>query len=129
MGTKTRIPQFVPPQLCKLHDRPPDTRGWGHEVKFDGYRLQLRIERGKAKLRTRKGLDWTAKFPEIAADAARLPDCLIDGEAVALDHNGVPSFAALQAALSEKKTQNLVFFAFDLLFFKAQDLRPQPLYE
>ncbi len=100
-----------------------------HEIKFDGYRLQLRVEGGRATLRTRKGLDWTHRFPEIAADGARLPDCLIDGEAVALDADGAPDFAGLQAALSSSRTADLVFFAFDLLFAAGEDLRELPLLE
>ncbi len=117
------LPRFVPPQLCKLVDRPPSGGGWGHEVKFDGYRLQLRVEDGKARALTRKGLDWTARFPEIAADAAKLPEGLYDGEAVALDHDGKPDFAALQAALSSEKTGELVMFLFDALFMAGEDLR------
>jgi bifunctional non-homologous end joining protein LigD len=121
------LPGFVPPQLAKSVDRPPPGPGWAHEIKFDGYRLQLRVENGKATLKTRSGLDWTGKFKEIARDAAVLPDCLIDGEACALDHHGSPDFPALQAALSDGKTQDLVFFVFDCMFAAGQDLRPLPL--
>jgi len=126
---KSDIPDFVEPQLCKLVDRPPARAGWVHEVKFDGYRMQMRIEAGRATLRTRKGLDWTARFPEIATAGAGLPDGLIDGEIVALDHEGAPDFAALQAALSDNKTAPLVFFVFDALFAEARDLRAEPLSE
>lgn len=121
------MPDFVEPQLCKLVDRAPGGAGWGHEVKLDGYRLQLRVENGEARLLTRKGLDWTDRFDRIAARAARLPDCLIDGEAVALDAAGAPDFGALQAALSDGDTDDLVFYAFDLLFLEGVDLRPLPL--
>jgi bifunctional non-homologous end joining protein LigD len=121
------MPKFIEPQLCKLVDRAPDEEGWAHEVKFDGYRLQLRIEDGEAVLRTRKGLDWTAKFARVTKLAKSLPDCMIDGEVVALDKHGAPSFAALQAALSEGKTDELVFFAFDLMFAEGTDLRELPL--
>jgi bifunctional non-homologous end joining protein LigD len=117
------LPGFVAPQLAKSVDRPPQGSGWGHEIKFDGYRLQLRVEGGRAMLKTRAGLDWTAKFKDIAKDAEGLADCLIDGEACALDHNGSPDFAALQAALSDGRTGDLIFFAFDLLFAEGQDLR------
>ncbi|MBS0539973.1 MAG: DNA ligase D [Proteobacteria bacterium] len=123
------LPEFVEPQLCKLVERAPSGAGWAHEVKFDGYRLQLRVEDGEAALRTRKGLDWTRKFAAIAEAAAALPDCLIDGEACALDEHGAPDFAALQAALSEDDSKNLIFFAFDLLFADGEDLRPLPLSE
>ena len=121
------LPKFVAPQLCKLVDRPPSGRGWAHEVKFDGYRLQLRVEGGKARLLTRKGLDWAGRFPEIAADGARLAEGLYDGEAVALDHEGKPDFAGLQAALSSEKTGKLVLFLFDALFSGGEDLRGLPL--
>lgn len=123
------MPDFVAPELCMLVDRPPDAAGWCHEIKFDGYRVQLRIEGGKAVLNTRKGLDWTEKFEAIAKEANSLPDALIDGEIVALDHNGAPDFSALQAALSEGKTDSLIFFAFDLLFAGGEDLRRMPLGE
>ncbi len=125
--TVSRLPHFVEPQLCKLLEAPPSGKDWLHEVKFDGYRMQLHVEGGKAKLFTRKGLDWTAKFVAIAKAAASLPDAIIDGEVCALDHNGAPDFAALQAALSDGKSESLIFFAFDLLFAGKEDLRPLPL--
>ena len=124
---RSKMPEFIEPELCKLLDRPPPGEEWGHEVKFDGYRLQLRVENGQATLRTRKGLDWTRKFSQIAAAASTLPDCMIDGEVAALTANGSPDFAALQAALSEGDTDDLIFFAFDLMFEGAQDLRAEPL--
>ncbi len=123
------LPGFVPPQLATSVDRPPPGGGWGHEIKFDGYRLQLRVEGGKATLKTRKGLDWTAKFAAIAADAAALPDGLYDGEACALDAQGSPDFPALQAALSEGRTDDLIYFVFDVLFLDGEDLRSLPLAE
>ncbi|WP_184330459.1 DNA ligase D [Povalibacter uvarum] len=122
-----RMPRFIEPQLCKLVERPPNDASWAHEVKFDGYRLQLRIQDGEAELRTRKGLDWTHKFPRIAAAAASLPDSIIDGEVAALDDSGSPDFAALQAALSDGDTADLIFFAFDLLFAEGGNLQWQPL--
>lgn len=124
---KTAMPKFVPPQLCKLVDRPPTGDGWVHEIKFDGYRMQLRIEGGKAALRTRTGLDWSQRFPQLIEDAEGLPDALIDGEVVALDDAGSPSFAGLQAALSEDKTDDLIYFAFDLLHADGQDMTDLPL--
>jgi bifunctional non-homologous end joining protein LigD len=126
---KAAIPEFVKPQLCKPVDRPPSGAGWGHEVKFDGYRLQLRVEAGRAWLRTRSGLDWTDRFPEIAESARALAEGLYDGEAVALDADGAPDFAALQAALSDNETHDLVFFVFDQLFAGSEDLRDMPLRE
>ena len=96
--SRVAMPNFIPPQLCKSVSRPPAGADWVHEIKLDGYRMQLRVEAGAAVMRTRKGLDWTAKFAAIADAARSLSDCIIDGEVVALDHNGAPDFSALQAA-------------------------------
>ena len=123
------MPDFVAPQLCASVERPPNADGWCHEIKFDGYRVQLRIEDGEVALLTRKGLDWAGKFGALARAAKALPDALIDGEIVALDDNGVPSFSALQAAIADNKTGELIFFAFDLLFANGEDLRALPLRE
>jgi bifunctional non-homologous end joining protein LigD len=125
----TKMPTFVEPQLCKLVDRPPGGAGWAHEIKFDGYRMQLRTESGKATLLTRTGLDWSDKFPSIVKAGAKLPDGIIDGEVCALDHTGAPDFAALQAAISDEKTDGLIFFVFDQLFLDGEDLRALPLGE
>ncbi|MEG0819805.1 MAG: DNA polymerase ligase N-terminal domain-containing protein, partial [Brevundimonas sp.] len=118
---------FVPIQLCQTADRPPSAPGWAHEIKFDGYRIQIAIGHGRATLRTRKGLDWTDRFPELAADAAHWPDGVLDGEVCALDAHDMPDFSALQTAISEGATERLVYFAFDLLFDGPEDLRPLPL--
>ncbi len=80
------MPDFVAPQLCTAVERPPGGEGWCHEIKFDGYRMQLRVENGDAALLDPQGprLDR-----QISADRQRrdaLPDVLIDGEIVALDH-------------------------------------------
>ncbi|CAL79487.1 putative ATP-dependent DNA ligase [Bradyrhizobium sp. ORS 278] len=127
--TVSSLPDFVPPELCTSVAQPPSGEGWAHEIKFDGYRVQIRVEDGQAALKTRKGLDWTAKFGVIAEAAAKLPDAIIDGEIVALDKDGNPNFSALQAAISAGQTDELVFFAFDLMFVEEFDLRRQPLRE
>ena len=121
------MPGFVEPQLCKPVEKPPAGDGWTHEIKFDGYRMQLRTEAGKSTLLTRKGLDWSNKFAAIVKEGAKLPDSIVDGEVVALDHTGAPDFAALQAAISDGRTENLIFFVFDLLFADGEDLRALPL--
>ncbi|HYK79804.1 MAG TPA: DNA ligase D [Micropepsaceae bacterium] len=121
------MPEFVAPQLARLVDEPPVGAVWVHEIKFDGYRMQLRAEKRGAVLRTRKALDWSHRFPEIAHEGRRLPDCMIDGEICALDERGIPSFAGLQQALSDGRTAELIFFIFDLLFLEGVDLRSQPL--
>ncbi len=128
-GKPSPMPRFIPPQLCKLVDRPPAGPGWGHEIKFDGYRMLLRTDAGCSRLLTRKGLDWSDKFAAIVKAGASLPDSMLDGEVVALDHSGAPDFAALQAAIAEEKTNDLVFFAFDQLFDLGADLRGEPLRE
>jgi bifunctional non-homologous end joining protein LigD len=125
----SKMPEFVAPQLCKPVSRPPVDSDWVHEIKLDGYRMQLRVENGEAAMRTRKGLDWTSKFAAIAEAAKGLKDCIIDGEVVALDHNGAPDFAALQAALSEGDSKALTYFVFDLLYAEGEDHRPLPLTE
>jgi bifunctional non-homologous end joining protein LigD len=123
------LPLFIEPQLTKPVEKPGAGPGWAHEIKFDGYRMQLRAWGGAATLRSRKGLDWSAKFPEIVAAGATLPSGILDGEVVALDHTGAPDFAGLQAAISERKTANLVFFVFDQMFSATEDLRKLPLEE
>ncbi len=129
-----KMPPFIAPQLARSVERPPAGTGWVHEIKFDGYRMQMRVERGKAQLFTRKGLDWSDRFPALIKAGAKLADGIIDGEVVALNGHGQPDFAALQAALSEEKTDALIFFLFDILFAVdkdggAEDQRDRPLAE
>jgi bifunctional non-homologous end joining protein LigD len=123
------MPEFVEPQLCHSVERPPSGEGWLHEIKFDGYRVQVRVEGGRAVMRTRKGLDWTDRFGAVARACAALPDGIVDGEVVALNADGAPDFAGLQAALAEGDTDQLVFFAFDLLHAGGEDLRALRLSE
>jgi bifunctional non-homologous end joining protein LigD len=125
--TVASLPAFVEPQLTKLLEKPPTGPGWAHEIKFDGYRMQLRTVGGKATLLSRKGLDWSSKFPEIVEAGAGLGDGMMDGEVCALDHTGAPDFSALQAAISNGNTKDLVFFVFDQMFDGKEDLRPLPL--
>ena len=127
--TVAKVPAFVEPQLAKLVDQPPEGPGWAHEVKLDGYRVQLRVSRGRGVIRTRSGLDWTDRFAALAEDARVLPDCMIDGEIVAFDQRRNPSFSALQTALSENRSEDLLLFAFDLMFEGREDLRTLPLGE
>jgi bifunctional non-homologous end joining protein LigD len=122
-----KMPTFVEPQLAKLVDHVPEGPRWAHEVKLDGYRAQVSVTQDESRVRTRTGLDWTDRFAAIAKDATVLPDCLLDGEVVALDEHRLPSFGALQAALSDNRSEDLIFFAFDLLFEGREDLRTLPL--
>ena len=121
------MPEFITPQLCRTAAKPPAGDGWLHEIKFDGYRVQIRVADSAAVLRTRSGLDWTSRFPQIAQAAKTLPDCILDGELLALDRDGKPDFSAMQAAVASGKTDALVFFVFDLLFADGADLRGTPL--
>jgi bifunctional non-homologous end joining protein LigD len=129
---KGPLPDFVEPCLATLEAKPPKGRQWVHEIKFDGYRLEARIDNGKVKLLTRSGLDWTDKFGKRVLAALRdlpLRQALVDGELVVEGEAGASDFAALQAALSEGKTDRFAFYAFDLLYADGYDLREVPLTE
>jgi bifunctional non-homologous end joining protein LigD len=115
---KGPMPESIKPQLAALSDKAPEGDEWLHEIKYDGYRLLARIEDGTVRLITRGGLDWTAKFSELAHSLGELPldSALIDGELVHLEPEGTTSFSGLQDAISSGKTGALNFFAFDLLY-------------
>jgi len=119
---------FIPPQLPSLTDQPPEGGDWIHEVKHDGYRTMLVVERGTARAYTRNGHDWSDRYPGIIAAARKLPcrSAILDGEVIVQDARGVSDFEALQAAL-RSKTTHLIFYAFDLLHL--EDLRENPLLE
>jgi bifunctional non-homologous end joining protein LigD len=123
---KASLPKFAEPCLALLAERPPEGDNWLHEIKFDGYRLMAVIEDGRVRLLTRRGLDWTDRFPGIADALSQLPlsSAILDGEAVVEDENGVSSFSALQDALSEgKQATAAVLFAFDLIYLDGYSLR------
>ena len=92
------LPRWIAPQLSKLVERAPTGPQWVHEIKFDGFRMAARIERGKVQLLTRSGLDWTAKYPATAAAFAKLPvkTAYIDGELCGVRADGVTSFELMQ---------------------------------
>jgi bifunctional non-homologous end joining protein LigD len=117
-------PPFEEPQLATLVDEVPTGNSWLHEYKYDGYRLLISVGDGVATAWTRKGKDWSDKFKALVKAAAKLPaGCLIDGEAVALDPKGRPSFQLLQSTLKQQTGSNLVFYAFDLLIDRGEDIR------
>lgn len=127
---KAPLPDFIPPMLATLLAAPPPGERWIHEIKFDGYRLQARIEAGRVKLLTRSGLDWTRKFGrKILAALQVLPigTALIDGELVVENGAGGSDFSTLQADLSEGRSDRFAFYAFDLLYLDGYDLRALPL--
>ena len=117
------LPGFVEFQHPQLVAEPPSGAHWLHEIKFDGYRFQARIESGGVTLFTRRGHDWTDKLPELAADLSDLRDCILDGELCFLDPRGQPTFSGLRAAIGKRQTAPLVFFAFDALWRGQDDLR------
>jgi bifunctional non-homologous end joining protein LigD len=123
------LPSFVEPCLATLSETAPDSAEWLHEIKFDGYRMQARIDRGKVRLLTRRGLNWTDKFGAIAQALATLPceTALLDGEIVVEAENGVSSFSALQQALKEGADQRMAFYIFDLMHLDGADLTALPL--
>ena len=92
---------FIPPQLPSLTDQSPEGANWIHEVKHDGYRTMLVIERGLSRAHTRNGHDWSDRYPGIIASARKLlcRSALLDGEVIVQDGRGVSDFEALQAAL------------------------------
>ena len=122
--------EFIKPQLATSVDHPPPRAGWIHEVKHDGYRTLLIVERRKARAYTRNGFDWTDRYPAITKAAANL-DCrsaIIDGEIIVQNENGGSDFEALKSAI-RWQLQRLIFCAFDLLLFNGKDLRDHPLLE
>jgi bifunctional non-homologous end joining protein LigD len=129
---RAALPHFVEPMLATLVKTPMAGKRWLHEIKFDGYRIEARIDKGRLALLTRSGLDWTAKFGEAIIEAFKaLPvsEALIDGELVVENDSGASDFSALQAALSEGQADRLVFYAFDLLHLNGFDLSEAPLVE
>src|SRR5258708_3623700 len=121
---KARMPAKLQPQLATLVTSVPPGEDWLHEIKFDGYRILARLVNDKVTLISRNGLDWTRKFPEIAAALARmkLGNAILDGEIVHLAENGQSSFAGLQHALSTGDTAGLIYYCFDLLYLVDSDL-------
>ncbi len=131
------FPGFIPPQLAQSAAATPRGNDWIHELKLDGYRIQIHVRSSEkngagaraALLLTRKGLDWTHRMPEIANAAAKLKvtSAIVDGEAVALNDQGVSNFADLQAAFQEGRQRFITYFAFDLLHLDGHNLRGLPL--
>jgi bifunctional non-homologous end joining protein LigD len=126
-----RLPDFVPPALATLHDTAPSGPGWLHEIKFDGYRIEARLDRGRVQLLTRNRQDWTHRFAPIAEAVAKLPakSALLDGEVVVENDKGASSFSLLQIALREGQTDRFVYCVFDILHRDGADLTVRPLVE
>ncbi|MDO9437735.1 DNA ligase D [Hydrogenophaga sp.] len=124
-AVKAPLPEMLSPQLATLATGVPQGE-WIYELKFDGYRLLARIDKGKAMLFTRNGNDWTSKMPQLAAALGELgvKSAWLDGEIVVMGSNGTPDFNALQNAFDKKaRSADIVFFLFDVPFFEGYDLR------
>jgi bifunctional non-homologous end joining protein LigD len=130
LGVKAAFPGFIPPALATKIDKPPSGERWIHEIKFDGYRVQLHMANDDIKVFTRNGNDWTKRFRKVAADAYLInaKSAIIDGEIVVPTADGTTDFSVLQNEL--KGTSNkIVMVAFDLLYLNGQDIRKLPLLE
>jgi bifunctional non-homologous end joining protein LigD len=121
------MPGFIKPQLATLKSKAPKGAHWLHEIKFDGYRIQVHLNRGRKKVITRNGLDWTKRFTEIAGALAIPGEAVIDGEVVVV-HEGRTNFSELQAELAAGRQCRLVYYAFDLLW-RNGDMRGLPQIE
>lgn len=126
------LPESLAPQLATLAAAPPQPPGdWLWELKFDGYRILVRIEHGEVRCFTRNGHDWTARLPEIARALGRLKlrSGWLDGEIVVMDPAGRPAFQTLQNAFDHRATATIACWLFDLPFHDGEDLRERPLEE
>src|SRR5258705_1719537 len=129
-GVKAHHPGFVEPALATSIDKVPSGERWIHEIKFDGYRVQVHLANEAVKVYTRRGNDWTKRFRKIADEASHISagSAIIDGEVVVPGENGTTDFPVLQNELKGKSTK-IVFVAFDLLYLNGYDLRKLPLLE
>src|SRR5215216_5485182 len=128
---KAAMPEFIPPQLATLIDKPPSGEAWFHELKFDGYRLLCHVERGQVRFWTRNRKDWTAKFASVgkAVKALPLKSAILDGEIVALDSSGRASFQRLQQSINKGAAAGFIFNVFDLIYIDGFNLTRTPLRE
>src|ERR1700730_1226126 len=127
----TALTGWIHPQLTKLVDQPPDGPEWLHEIKLDGYRMHARLDRGTVRLLTRTGLDWTHKYPAIAAGVSSLDarQAYLDGELCGVGPDGITSVSMIQTASDSGNAASLVFFLFDLLYLDGEDVSARPLLE
>jgi bifunctional non-homologous end joining protein LigD len=130
IGVKARFPGFVEPALATSIERVPQGERWIHEIKFDGYRVQLHIANEDVKVFTRRGNDWTRRFRKIAHDAFLISasSAIIDGEVVVPAADGTTDFSVLQNEL-KGKSDKIAMVAFDLLYLNGYDLQKLPLLE
>src|SRR3954463_3796166 len=129
-GVKAPFPGFIEPGLAPSGDTVPNGQRWVHEIKFDGYRVQVHLKDAVVTVFTRRGNDWTSRFRKIAADAwhVNAGSAIIDGEVVVPAADGATDFSVLQNELKGRSKQ-IVLVAFDLLYLNGYDLRRLPLFE
>jgi bifunctional non-homologous end joining protein LigD len=130
IGTKLPHPSFIEPALAASVDHVPSGERWLHEIKFDGYRVQVHLRDGAVTVYTRRGHDWTKRFRKVASDASEIGagSAIIDGEVVVPQANGATDFSVLQNEL-KGRSKKIVLVAFDLLYLNGSDLRQLPLVE
>lgn len=123
------LPEFVPPCLATLYSDVARGDQWIHEIKFDGYRLQARIDGDEVRLLTRTGLDWTGRFASVAKalKALKLKSAILDGEIVVEDDAGASSFVALVDALKAGRSADMIYYVFDALYVEGVDVTAAPL--
>jgi bifunctional non-homologous end joining protein LigD len=128
---EAKLPDWVAPELATLAEGLPGKGAYIYEIKLDGYRQLCRIDGREVRFLSRSGKDWTDKFPSLALEARRLAvrSALLDGEVIAAQADGTPSFQALQNALSESGGARLIYYVFDLLYVEGFDVRQTPLSE
>jgi len=128
--SKAPFPGFIEPALASSIEKAPSGGRWVHEIKFDGYRVQVHLANNEVKVFTRRGHDWTNRFKKIASDAWHISagSAIIDGEVVAPAADGTTDFSVLQNELKGRSTK-IVMVAFDLLYLNGYDLRKLPLVE
>lgn len=128
-AVKATLPEKLQPQLPTLSKTMPPAGAWLYEIKFDGYRVMTRIERGQIRFITRGGQDWTSKLNSLAheVESLEVTSGWLDGEVVVLNDDGVPSFKALQSAFDGQGTGTIAYFLFDAPFLEGYDLRKVPL--
>jgi DNA ligase D-like protein (predicted ligase) len=128
--TKTSPPTWIKPELAALVKEAPKGTDWLHEMKLDGYRMHARLDAGRVQILTRRGNDWTQKYPSVAKDIATLSarDAYVDGELCGVGPDGRTAFNLIQNSM-EHGDASLVYFLFDLLFLNGEDLTSLPLIE
>jgi bifunctional non-homologous end joining protein LigD len=121
---------FIAPALPVPTATPPEGEGWIHEIKHDGYRTIVAIDRGNVRAFSRRGHDWSEQYRRIveAARQLKVKAAILDGEVVVQDERGISDFQALRSAIA-REPHRLIFFAFDLLHLDGEDLRGKPLIE